>query len=96
MELFIIDDWDEMEEALRVGHIDVIDAVCKVVKKGVKRKFKKVTMFSVILRDDPDYEYDWILESDQYKSMLENCIHVYSEHERYEECAELKKIVDTL
>jgi hypothetical protein len=96
MELFIIDEWEEMEEALREGNLEVIDIVCKVVKKGVKRKFKQVTMFAVSFRDEPEYEYDWILESSQYKTMLENCIEVYSRHEMYEKCAEIKNIVDTL
>ena len=96
MELFIIDEWEEMEDALKEGNIEVIDVVAKVVKKGIKRKFKQVTMFAVSFRDDPDYEYDWILESSQYKTMLENCLDVYTKHEMYEECVELKKIIDSL
>ena len=96
MELFIIDEWDEIEEALREGNLELMEVVCKVVKKGVKRKFKQVTMFAVSFRDDPDYEYDWILESSQYKPMLENCLDVYTRHEMYEECADLKKIIDSI
>lgn len=96
MELYIIDEWEEMEDALRNGDLEVINTVCKVVKKGVKRKFKKVTMFSVAFRDEPDYAYDWILESSQYKTMLETCLNVYIEHEKYEECTELKELLDSL
>jgi hypothetical protein len=96
MELYIIDDWEEMDDALRNGDLEVINTVCKVVKKGVKRKFKKVTMFSVAFRDEPDYAYDWILESSQYKTMLENCLDVYTQHEMYEECIDIKNLIDTL
>ena len=53
-------------------------------------------MFAVSFRDDPDYEYDWILESGQYKTMLENCLDVYTKHEMYEECADIKKIIDSI
>jgi len=96
MELFIVDNWDEVEKAIAEGNLELMDIICKVVKKGVKRKFKKVTMFAVALRNDPDYEYEWILESDQYKLMLENCMKAYIANEKYEECSELKTIIDSL
>jgi len=96
MELFIIDEWEEIEDALKEGNLELMEVVSKVVKRGVKRKFKKVTMFSVAFRDEPDYVYDWILESDQYKIMLENCLDVYTKHEMYEECIEIKKMIDSL
>lgn len=96
MELFIVNEWEEIEQAIKDGNLDIINTITKAVKKGVKRKFKKVTMFAVSMHDDPDYEYDWILENDQYKSMLETCLAVYIANEMYEECAELQKLVDSL
>lgn len=96
MELFIIDDWEDMEDAITDGDPEIIGIVCKVVKKAVKRNFKKVTMFSVAFRDEPEFAYDWILERDQYKPMLENILQIYSDREMYEECIDVKKTLDSL
>lgn len=96
MGVFFVDSWEDMTDAIAEGNVEVIDVIFKVVKRGVSKKYKKVKMFSIVLADDPEYQHDWYLERSEYQTALENCMEVYIHLERYEDCAEIKKLLDYL
>ena len=96
MDLFIIDSWEDLDAALDAGDLEITKVIYDKIKRGVKRKFKRVKIFSVTLVDEPEYSYDWYLESKEYSKALTNCLEVYEEKEMYEECAEIVKILEVL
>lgn len=96
MDLFVVDSWEDMEDAMTEGDLEVTEVIYKAVKRGVTRKFKKVTMFSVVLTDEPEYEYQWCIEKSEYRTALDNCLRIYTECEMYEKCAEIVKLTADL
>ena len=96
MDLFIVDSWEDLDAALDAGDLDITNAIFSKIKKGVKRNFKRVKVFTATLTDEPDYIYDWYLERKQFSKALTNCLEVYEEQERYEECAEIMTMLNQL
>lgn len=96
MNLFLVDSWEDLDEAMDKGDINITNAIFSRIKRGVKRNHKRVKIFAVTLTDEPDYQYDWYLERDQFSKALANCLEVYEEKEMYEECAEIMKMLEVL
>jgi len=95
MDLFVVDSWEDLDDALDAGDIEITNAIFQKIKRGVKRKFKRVKVFSVTLTDEPEYSYDWYLDREEFPKALTNCLEVYEEKEMYEECAEIMKLIQT-
>lgn len=96
MDLFVVNSWEDLDAALDAGDLEITNIIFGKIKKGVKRNFKRVKIFSVTLVDEPEYSYDWYLEKKEYSKALGNCLEVFEEQEMYEECAEIVKILDVL
>lgn len=96
MDLFVVDSWEDLDAALDAGDVQITDAIFGKIKKGVKRNFKRVKIFSVTLTDEPEYSYDWYLERKEFPKALMNCLEVYEDHERYEDCAEIMGLLKQL
>lgn len=96
MDLFVVDSWEDLDAALDAGDLQITKVIYEKIRKGVKRNFKRVKIFSVTLVDEPEYSYDWYLEKKEYGKALSNCLEVYEEQEMYEECAEIMKMLKQL
>lgn len=96
MNLFVVDSWEDLDEAMDKGDLNITNAIYERIKRGVNRNFKRVKIFAVTLTDEPDYQYDWYLERNQFSKALSNCLEVYEQQEMYEECAEIMKMLDVL
>lgn len=96
MELFVVDSFEDIHNAINKGDTQITDLMFKAIKRGVKRNFKQVKLFEVVLRDDPEWAYDWIVEKVDYKLMLENCLSRYTETEEYEKCVEVQEVLRQL
>lgn len=76
-DLYINKDWELIQELTRLTVI------------AAKKQLSKLTVFEIHTNEGI---FDFDIECDNYKQILESCIEEYSKLEKFEECVDLLKI----
>lgn len=91
-----IDSVEEFRKRVETADFEICTFIYSAVKRGASRGYSKVKVFDMVVKHDPATEYSFSLERPQWKKALESCIRVYSEQELYEDCIEIKRLLESL
>jgi hypothetical protein len=85
----------EFKERLENKDLALSTEIFNQIKKAFYSKVfrKKVTAFTVIIKGD---EIDFILERDQWHISLNTCMNTFADHDMFEECIEIQKMLKEL
>ena len=85
----------EFKERLESKDLTLSKEIFNQIKKAFNSKVhrKKVTVFTVIIKGE---EIDFILERDQWPISLNTCMNTFAEHDMFEECIEIQKMLKEL
>lgn len=86
----------EFKERVESKDLETVVEIFKGVKKGLEKNHKTVTIFDVRIEEDPSTLYKFKLERDQWPVALRACMNVFSEHDMFEECIEIQKMLQEL
>jgi hypothetical protein len=87
--------FNEFRERVEGKDFEVASAIYEAISKGYKRKSKQVTAFN-FKQKGSDSIYGFSLSREQWPLALSTCLEIYSEQELYEECIEIKNILNEL
>lgn len=96
MKQIVVSTLAEFRHKLESKDLDTAKVIYEAVKRGVARKYKTVNVFDVQLKEDPLNVYKFKLEKDQWPTALNACIDVFSDHELFEECSQIQKMLKEL
>lgn len=87
--------FNEFRERIEGKDIEVASAIYEAIKKGYNRKAKQVTAFE-FRQQGSDSIYGFSLSREQWPLALSTCLEIYAEQELYEECINIKNILNGL
>ncbi len=82
---------NRIEEKDLAMSTEIYNQIKKAFYSKVHRK--KVTAFTVIIKGE---EIDFILERSQWSTSLNTCMNTFAEHDMFEECIEIQKMLKEL
>ena len=82
--------YEDVQENPYVQEV-VMREVVDAIKDGIKRKRRNVSLFQV---NDSNYVIG--LDKKQWKPSLESALKYYEEHEEYNKCSEIVKLMNSL
>jgi hypothetical protein len=95
MKLFEGYSFNEFRERIEGKDIEVASAIYEAIKKGYTRKVKQVTAFE-FKQKGSDSIYGFSLSREQWPLALSTCLEIYAEQELYEECIDIKNMLNEL
>ena len=87
--------FNEFRERVEGKDIEVASAIYEAIKKGYNRKAKQVTAFE-FRQQGSDSIYGFSLSREQWPLALSTCLEIYAEQELYEECINIRDILNGL
>jgi len=86
---------NDFKEKIDSKDVEMSNEIFKQIKKAfnAKTKRKTITAFSVEIQNTI---IDFTLDRNQWLQSLETCLSVFIEQEWYEQCAEIKKMMEEL
>lgn len=93
--VFEFESISEFKAKIENRDLDISKEIYKQIHKAIneKRKRKKVTAFVAKIKNEV---IEFILERDQWVVSLNTCLNVFAEHDMFEECIEIQKMLKTL
>ena len=95
MKVFEGHSFNEFRERVEGKDIEIASAIYEAISKGYKRNAKQVTAFN-FRQEGSDSIYGFSLSREQWPLALNTCLEIYAEQELYEECVNIKNIINGL
>jgi hypothetical protein len=95
MKVFEGHSFNEFRERVEGKDIEIASAIYEAIKKGYNRKAKQITAFNFKQKGSDDI-YGFSLSREQWPLALNTCLEIYAEQELYEECINIKNIINGL
>ena len=95
MKLFEGNNFAEFRERVESKDIEVAEAIYGSIKQGYNKKKNEVTAFEFKEKGSSNI-YGFSLSSEQWNMALNTCLDIYTEQELYEECTEIKNLINSL
>jgi hypothetical protein len=95
MKLFEGDTFAEFRERVESKDIEVAEAIYGSIKQGYSKQKSEVTAFEFKEKGSNDI-YGFSLSREQWNMALDTCLAIYAEQELYEECTEIKNLINLL
>ena len=85
----------EFKSKIENKDLEISTEIYKQISKAYndKRKRRKVTAFVAKIKNDV---IEFILERDQWVVSLNTCLQVFAQHDMFEECIEIQKMIKQL
>ena len=96
MKQIVVNTLAEFKAKLEAKDLSTAKAIYESVKRGVVKNYKTVNVFDVTLKEDPLSVYKFKLEKSQWPVALTTCMDIFSEHELFEECVDIQKMLKDL
>jgi hypothetical protein len=87
--------FEEFQERSRAQDFEITTYIYEGIKRGIKRGSRKVKIMTVIMEDDPGSWFDFYLEDSEWLNALTVCLEHYTRQELFEDCVEIKSLIDT-
>jgi hypothetical protein len=96
MPILELENYEEFVKRTEVKDFEICTYILTAVRRGYTKKYNKVKVFDMIMRTDPFSRYSFSLERSEWKKALNACLEAYAERELYEECSEIKSLLESL
>jgi hypothetical protein len=95
MKLFEGNTFAEFRERVESKDIEVAEAIYGSIKQGYSKQKSEVTAFEFKEKESNNI-YGFSLSREQWNMALNTCLAIYAEQELYEECTEIKNLINSL
>jgi len=95
MPTLTVECFEEFQERTKIQDFEIITYIYQAIKKGLTRGYKKVKVMKVIMKDEPGSWFDFYLEDSEWLNALNVCLDHYTIQELFEDCIEIKNLIDT-
>jgi hypothetical protein len=95
MKLFEGNNFAEFRERVESKDIEVAEAIYGSIKQGYNKREDEVTAFEFKEKGSSNI-YGFSLSREQWDMALNTCLDIYTEQELYEECTEIKNLINSL
>ena len=95
MKLFEGNTFAEFRERVESKDSEVAEAIYGSIKQGYSKQKSEVTAFEFKEKESNDI-YGFSLSREQWNMALNTCLAIYAEQELYEECTEIKNLINSL
>ena len=95
MPTLTVECFEEFQERTKMQDFEITTYIYQAVKKGLARGYKKVKVMKVIMKDEPGVWFDFYLEESEWLTALNVCLTHYTTQELFEDCIEIKNLIDT-
>ena len=95
MKIFEGHSFDEFRERVEGKDFEIASAIYEAISKGYSSNSKQVTAFN-FKQKGSDSIYGFSLSREQWPLALNTCLEIYAEQELYEECTEIKNLINSL
>lgn len=96
MPVIRVADIEEFTRRTDERDFEICKHIYEAIQKAIKRNIKTVKVFDLVLDADPLHKYSFSLSKDQWKTALNSCLDAYTAQELYEECTQIKSIINSL
>ena len=96
MPILELENYEEFVKRTEVKDFEICTYILAAVRRGHARKYNKVKVFDMIMKTDPTHSYSFSLERSEWKKALTACLEAYADRELYEECSEIKSLLESL
>ena len=96
MPLIRIASIEEFTERAEGRDFEICKHIYAAVMKAMKKGHKTVKVFDLVLDTDPLHKYAFSLSKSQWKKALESCLEAYTQEELYEDCTQIKALIESL
>lgn len=96
MPVLELNSYEEFIQRTEDKDFEICTYIFTGIKKGYVKKYNKVKVFDMVMKTDPLHKYSFSLERSEWKTALVTCIESYAERELYEECTEIKALLDSI
>ena len=94
MKVFKTDTFGDFIKRMEAKDLEISSEVYSKITKAYKRNYKKVKVFIVTL-DNGD-QFDFEIKRDEWSKALNACIDIFAENDMFEECIEIKTLLEQL
>jgi hypothetical protein len=95
MKKIIVDSFEEFVKKFSNQDLDVVSELFSSVKIAIAKNRKKANIFSVYCRETEE-TYKLSIDKEEYPTVLNGCMNVFVKNEMYEECSQIKSILEIL
>lgn len=96
MPILEINNYEEFIRRTTERDFEICEFILAAIRKGHAKRYNKVKVFDLVMKTDPAHKYAFSLEKSEWKKALTACIEAYTERELYEECTEIKALLQSL
>jgi len=96
MPILQLNSYEEFVKRTEDKDFEICTYIFEAIKKGHAKEYTKVKVFDMVMKTDPIHKYGFSLERSEWKKALVACIESYAERELYEECTEIKALLDSI
>ena len=95
MKKVIVNSFEEFVQKFTNQDLDVVNELFSCVKVAIAKNRKKANIFSIYCRETEE-TYKLSIDKDEYPTVLNGCMNTFIKNEMYEECIEVKSLLETL
>lgn len=94
MKAFKVDSFESFVKRVEGKDLEISTEIYSKITKGHKRGFKKVKVFTIMVNNNERYDFE--IERSEWSKALNTCLEVFAENDMFEECIEIKSILEQL
>lgn len=94
MKVFKVDSFESFVKRIEGKDLEISTEIYSKITKGHKRGFKKVKVFTVMIKNGECFDFE--IERGEWNKALNTCMEVFAENDMFEECIEIKSILEHL
>ena len=96
MPILELNSYEEFVKRTEDKDFEICTYIFAAIKKGYVKKYNKVKVFDMVMKTDPLHKYGFSLERSEWKKALTTCLEAYTDRELYEECVEIKSLLESI
>jgi hypothetical protein len=81
-------------KSMEYREFSIIEKIVNSILKSIERKKKRVDALEVFFQDGSSLILT--IEKENYKECLENCIDDFAKQDKFEECIQIKEVIESL